>query len=228
MGDALPNAAGNGAIRGSGLGAIAPGETPTVDALWSAVGKTRGLVESLAPGLGFLITYTLTGALVPSVTAPIVLSLGLIAARLLQKTALMPAVAGLVGIGASAGIALWSGRAEDNFLLGFGANALWLGALVMSLLVRRPLLGYLAGSLAGDPTWREKPGTRHIGTVATWLWCALFALRLVVQVPLYLSASIGALAAAKLIMGLPLYAAWLWVTWLLYRAVYGSRPTAAR
>jgi len=118
--------------------------------------------------------------------------------------------------------------AEDNFLLGFGANALWLSALVMSLLVRRPLLGYLAGSLAGDPTWREKPGTSHIGTVATWLWCALFALRLVVQVPLYLSASIGALAAAKLIMGLPLYAAWLWVTWLLYRAVYGSRPTAAR
>jgi hypothetical protein len=56
----------------------------------------------------------------------------------------------------------------------------------------------------------------------------LFALRLVVQVPLYLSASISALAAAKLIMGLPLYAAWLWVTWLLYRAVYGSKASPAR
>jgi hypothetical protein len=59
--------------------------------------------------------------------------------------------------------------------------------------------------------------------VATLLWVGLFGLRLLVQVPLYLSASIGALAAAKLVMGLPLYAAWLWVTWLLYRAVYGSR-----
>jgi len=140
----------------------------------------------------------------------------------------MPAVAGLIGIGASAGIALWSGRAEDNFLLGFGANVLWLIALLISLLIRRPLLGYLAGSLAGDQQWRDQPGTKHIAGVATWLWAGLFALRLAVQVPLYLAASISALAAAKLIMGLPLYAAWLWVTWLLYRAVYGSKASRAR
>jgi hypothetical protein len=64
--------------------------------------------------------------------------------------------------------------------------------------------------------------------VATVLWVGLFGLRLLVQVPLYLSASIGGLAATKLVMGLPLYAAWLWVTWLLYRAVYGSRATRSR
>jgi len=226
--DPLPDSTGQGALRGSGLGALTPGETPTVDALWSAVGKTRGLVESLAPGLGFLITFTVTGELVPSVTAPVALSIVFIVVRLLQKTALMPAIAGLIGIGASAGIALWSGRAEDNFLLGFGANALWLAVLLVSLLIRRPLLGYLAGSLAGDPLWRDQPGTKRIAAVATWLWAGLFAFRLVVQVPLYLSASISALAAAKLIMGLPLYAAWLWVTWLLYRAVYGSRAGSAR
>ena len=228
MVEPLPDKAGKGPLRGSGLGALTPGETPTVDALWSAVGKTRGLVESLAPGLGFLITFTLTGELVPSVTAPVALSVVFIIVRLLQKTALLPAVAGLVGIGASAGIALWSGRAEDNFLLGFGANVLWLIALLISLLIRRPLLGYLAGSLAGDQQWRDQPGTKHIAGVATWLWAGLFALRLAVQVPLYLVASISALAAAKLIMGLPLYAAWLWVTWLLYRAVYGSKASPAR
>jgi hypothetical protein len=64
--------------------------------------------------------------------------------------------------------------------------------------------------------------------VATWLWAGLFGVRLLVQVPLYVSASIGALAGAKLIMGVPLYAAWLWVTWLLYRAVYGSRAASAQ
>jgi len=51
---------------------------------------------------------------------------------------------------------------------------------------------------------------------------------LAIQVPIYLSASITALAATKLIMGLPLYAAWLWVTWLLYRAVYGSAAKQSR
>ena len=227
MGDATADRSLAGEVRG-GLGALTPGETPTVEALWSAVGKTRGLIESVGPGLGFLITYTLTGDVVPSVAAPVALSILFIVVRLFQRTALLPALAGLVGIAASAGIALWSGRAEDNFVLGFGANALWLALLLGSLVVRRPLLGYLAGSLAGDPTWRDQVGTRHVAYVTTWLWAALFALRLAVQVPMYLSASITALAATKLIMGLPLYAAWLWVTWLLYRAVYGSKATESR
>lgn len=228
MDKALPEKSRSAAFTGNGLGALTPGETPTIDALWNAVGKTRGLVESLAPGLGFLITYTVTGELVPSVTAPVALSIMFIFVRLVQKTGVLPAVAGLVGIVASAGIALWSGRAEDNFLLGFGANALWLTVLLISLLIRRPLLGYLAGSLAGDPKWRQQPGTRHIALVSTWFWAGLFALRLMVQVPLYLAASISALAATKLIMGLPLYAAWLWVTWLLYRSVYSSSASSSR
>ena len=227
MGDATPDKSLAGEVRG-GLSALTPGETPTVEALWSAVGKTRGLIESVGPGLGFLITYTLTGDVVPSVAAPVALSILFIVVRLFQRTALLPALAGLVGIAASAGIALWSGRAEDNFVLGFGANALWLVLLLGSLALRRPLLGYLAGSLAGDPTWRDQAGTRHVAYVTTWLWAALFALRLAIQVPMYLSASITALAATKLIMGLPLYAAWLWVTWLLYRAVYGSKATESR
>ena len=228
MSEATPHNHVAGALGGAGFGAIKPGETPTVEALWQAVGRTRGLVESLAPGLGFLITYTLTGELVLSVGAPVVLAVGFILVRLIQRTPVMPAVAGLIGIAASAGVALWSGRAEDNFILGFVVNGLWLGVLLVSLLVRRPVLGYLAGALAGDPQWRSQPGTRRIATVATWLWAGLFGVRLLVQVPLYVSASIGALAGAKLIMGVPLYAAWLWVTWLLYRAVYGSRAASAQ
>ena len=223
MAEPTPSKQMAGALNGAGFGAIKPGETPTVEALWQAVGKTRGLVESLAPGLGFLITFTVTGELVLSVAAPVALAVLFILVRLSQRSPLMPAVAGLIGIGASAGVALWSGRAEDNFVLGFVVNALWLAVLSVSLLVRRPILGYLAGALASDPGWRSQPRTLRIGMVATLLWLGLFGLRLLVQVPLYLSASIGALAAAKLVMGLPLYAAWLWVTWLLYRAVYGSR-----
>ncbi len=227
MGDATADKSLAGEVRG-GLGALTPGETPTVEALWSAVGKTRGLIESVSPGLGFLITYTLTDDVVSSVAAPVALSILFIVVRLFQRTALLPAFAGLVGIAASAGIALWSGRAEDNFVLGFGANVLWLVLLLGSLALRRPLLGYLAGSLAGDTSWRDQAGTRHVAYVTTWLWAGLFALRLAIQVPMYLSASITALAATKLIMGLPFYAAWLWVTWLLYRAVYGSKATEPR
>jgi hypothetical protein len=217
-----------GALGQGGLGAITPGETPTAEALWRAVGQTRGLVESVTPGLVFLITYTVTGELLISVAAPAVLAVLFIVARWWGKTPMMPAVAGLVGIAASAGVALWSGRAEDNFLLGFVVNALWILVLLVSLAIRRPLVGYMAGLLAGDPDWRSQPGTKRIALVATWLWVGLFSLRIGVQVPLYLAGSVSALATTKLIMGLPLYAAWLWVTWLLYRAVYGSKSSPLR
>ena len=136
------------AMRKGGFGSVTPGEAPTLQALWAAIGHTRGLVEALAPGMGFLVTYTLTQELVLSVAAPIALAVIFIAARALQKTAMMPAIAGLVGIAASAGVALWSGRPEDNFVLGFAVNALWVVVLSVSLVVGRPLAGFLAGALA--------------------------------------------------------------------------------
>jgi len=223
MGDQAKRHQWTDALGRGGFGALTPGETPTAPVLWAAIGGARGLVESLGPGLGFLIAFTLTGDLVLSVSAPVALAVGFILVRAVRRTTLTPAVAGLVGIGASAGVALWSGRAEDNFLLGFGVNALWVVALLVSIVVGRPLVGYLAGALAGDPQWRAQLGTRRIAMVATWFWVGLFGARLLVQVPLYLAGAVSALAASKLIMGLPLYAAWLWVTWLLYRAVY-ARP----
>ena len=54
----------------------------------------------------------------------------------------------------------------------------------------------------------------------------MFAARLAVQMPLYFAEQPQLLGTAKLVMGLPLYAATLWVTWLLVRAVY-ARGAAA-
>jgi len=59
-------------------------------------------------------------------------------------------------------------------------------------------------------------------TRATWLWAGLFALRLLVQLPLYLAGAVVALGVARTAMGLPLFALGLWLTWLLVR---GSRAT---
>ena len=58
---------------------------------------------------------------------------------------------------------------------------------------------------------------------ATWLWVGLFGARLAVQVPLYLDGSVGWLGTARLVMGIPLWALVLWLTWVLVR-----RPAAAR
>lgn len=215
------------ALKRSAWAAIDPGETPTPQALWQALGKGRGLVEALLPGLAFLVVYTLTGDVVWSVSAPAVLALLFIGVRAITRSPLMSAVAGLVGILASATVALLSGRAEDNFLLGFIANALWLAGLLVSLALRRPLIGVVYGLLTSDPGWHGRVGVRRVAAVATWMWVGVFSARLAAQVPLYLAGEVATLAVTKLLMGVPLYAAALWITWLLMRAVY-RRDLAAR
>jgi hypothetical protein len=208
------------AARRSGFGRVEPGERPTAQALWGAVGGVRGLIESLLPGFLFLVVFTITGAVRPSVLIPLAVAIVFVLVRAITRTPIGPAVIGLIGIALSAGLALFTGRAEENFVLGFVINSVWLTALLISLAVRRPLLGVITGLVTGDTGWRSDPAKRSILTLTTWLWVGLFAARLGVQVPFYLAENVPALAASRLLMGLPLYAAVLWVTWLMIRAVY--------
>lgn len=218
------------AARNAGFGAVAPGEVPTAASLLTAVGGVRGLIESILPGLGFLVVYTITRELVPSVLAPLGVALLFVAARALSRTMVTPALAGLVGIGVSAALALLTGRPEDNFVPGLVINVASVVVLVVSIVVRWPLIGVIVGLLTNElAEWRDDRAKRRVLTVATWLWVGLFSARLLVQAPLYFAGETEVLAAAKLIMGVPLYAAMLWVTWLLVRAVYApARAEAPR
>ena len=201
-----------------GIGALTPGETPTVDALFGAIGGLRGIIESLTPGLVFLIIFTITGELVPSVIAPVAVAFVALLIRLIQRLPVLPAISGGVGIAASAGLALWTGRAADNFVGGFIINAVSLTVFAVSLLIRKPLVGVLASALSPKVAWMTDPLPRRAVTIATTLWTVFFATRLAAQLPLYFANLTSALAATKLIMGLPLYAGMLWVTWMLLRS----------
>ncbi len=201
-----------------GIAAIVPEDAPTADALFGAIGGVRGIIESLAPGLVFLVVFTVTGQLVPSVAAPVAVAVGFLLVRLIQRLPALPAVSGGIGIALSAGLALWTGRAADNFIGGFVINSISLVAFATSLVLRKPLVGVIAKLIAPQTEWLTAPAPRRAATIASLLWALFFASRLIIQVPLYFSNLTAALAATKLIMGLPLYAAMLWVTWMLLRS----------
>lgn len=214
------------AARRAGIGQVTPGETPTAASLIRAIGGVRGLIESLLPGLAFLVIYTVTSELTPSVVAPVVVAVGFIVVRAVTRSPVMPAVTGLLGVAVSAALALFTGRAEDNFLPGLIINAVSLVVLVVSIIVRWPLIGVIVGLLTGDATgWRSDRAKFRVVLVATWCWVGLFALRLGVEGPLYLAGDAAALGSVKLILGVPLYAAMLWVTWLLVRAAFTHSKT---
>ena len=211
-----PEEAGTPARRG--LGAVQPGETPTRAALWQALGGVRGLVESILPGFAFLVLYAITKDTWISVIPPVVIAAGFFVARLVQRQSPMAAAGGLLIIAVSAASALLTGNANDNFLPGLWINAVLLVVVLVSLVARWPIIGIAYGVLSGDVTrWRGELRTRRAATWATWIWVGLFAARLVVELPLYLAEQTEALALAKLLMGVPLYAVTLWLTWLLLR-----------
>lgn len=214
------------AARKSGLGAVEPGQAPSATALLTAMGGVRGLVESILPGLAFLVIYTITADLFFSVVIPVVIAVVFVLIRAVTRTPWTSALAGVIGLALSAGLALITGRAEDNFVLGFVINGAFLLALLVSLAVRWPLIGVIVSLIRGEGSaWRGDKAKFRVALIATLLWCGLFALRLGVELPLYFAENAGALAALKLILGVPLYAGMLWVTWLLVRAVYGrSEP----
>lgn len=79
---------------------------------------------------------------------------------------------------------------------------------------------HAAGEAPGpmwSTAWRKDSVLVRRYTIATWLWITMFALRLAVQLPLYLNSSVGWLGTARLVMGIPLWGLVLWATWVLVR-----------
>lgn len=223
------------AAEKSGLGALARDEKLSGRDLLTAVGGVRGILEALLPGLVFLVVYSgLTSfagqdaqaALVPALAASVGLAVVFTVVRLVARGQPTQAIAGLIGVLASAALALWSGNARDNYVLGFFTNAAYAVALLVSLLVRWPAIGLIVGFLMGDGVaWRHDKRKYRAAQFLTLVWIGLFVARLAVQVPFYLVDNVEALGATRLLMGVPLYALVLVFSWLVVRAIY---PSSAR
>ncbi len=184
-----------------------------------AIGGVRGLVESTTPGLVFVVVYVATRQLTPALITASVAALVAVVVRLVQRTPVTQALSGVIGVGIGVVWAALTGKAEDYYLWGVLVNVAYGAAFGISVLVRWPLVGVLVALMRNEGMdWRTDPAKDHERrrfVWATWLWTAMFALRLAVQLPLYLSGQVGALGTAKLAMGAPLFAVVLWLTWLL-------------
>lgn len=185
-----------------------------------AVGGPRGAAESILPTLLFLVLSITTGSIPIAVAAAGAVVLVCLVARLVQRQSVSGALGGLIGVALGAVLALRSGRGSDFYAPGIAINAVALAVLLVSLAVRRPLVGTVAAALdARVRAWREDPRARRAYGRATWLFAGLYAAKLLVQVPLLLSGSLAALGMAKLAMGLPAFAVIAYLVWLMHRSV---------
>ena len=199
-----------------------PAQTTDKD-FFHALGGWGALLDIGLPWIAFLIVYGATDHNLRLALIVAVGSAALVAVlRLLRKQPLRNVFGGFVGVLISAWVANRTGDAKDVYVPGLLTN-LGYGALyLITVLIRWPLFGVLYGLITQTGTaWRKDPAMLKGFSRATLVFVGLFAIRLIVQVPLYFTGSLNALGIAKIGLGLPFYALALW---LAYAVLRGSLP----
>ncbi len=188
--------------------------------LLDSIGGPLGIIEAVLPATLFSFTYALTKDALTAVVVAASSSLLFILIRLIQRKALTQAIVGALAIALAAFLALRDGgQAADYFIPGFVTNASYGTVLLISVVIRRPIMGYIAQLLFGLQGWREDRPTYRRLRLVTLIWVGFFSARLAVQLPLYFANAVEALALARAIMGAPAYAGLLALTWVLLRRI---------
>ncbi|UNK72542.1 DUF3159 domain-containing protein [Microbacterium sp. H1-D42] len=199
-------------------------EQTTGHMVWQVIGGWRGVMESVLPLLIFIVTYTTTNHLVLSLGLSVGIAAVFTIVRLVMKSPPVAAFSGLFAAVIAAGLPLFTGRAEDQFVVGFITNIVYGSAFLISALVRWPIIGLVVGFLVGEGVaWRQDARKCRTFTWLSVAWAALFLLRLGLQLPFYYSGDVATLGTVKLVMGIPLFASLLAVTWLVTRRLYPRR-----
>lgn len=186
-----------------------------------ALGGRRGIAEAAVPTILFTALYLTTREVKLAVVVAVAASVALLVIRLVQRSSVQFVVNSMVGIGIGV-FFVWlsarrGGSADDQTLAYFLPGILYNGAyaigFLLSILARWPAVGFMVGAVAGDPTqWRSDPAVVRLCSRLTWFLLIPSALRVAVQLPIYLAGRaatdagwhIAALGFLKLAMGWPL------------------------
>ncbi|MCK9928195.1 DUF3159 domain-containing protein [Frankia sp. Mgl5] len=204
----------SGGSGGSG-GRGTAGESPVT--LAEAVGGPRGIIDSAIPTVAF-VTVNAEAGLTAGIVVAIAAAVGLVVLRVVRHEPVQQAFSGLFAVGFAAFIASRTGSAEGFFLPSIAKNAVCAVVGLGSVLVGRPVGGYvMAGFDQRYSDWRETPSVRRAAVWATFVWIAVFAARFAIQGVLYLAGESGWLAAANIVLGLPLFGTAVLATFAIVR-----------
>jgi hypothetical protein len=168
--------------------------------------------ELLASALGGWSGRDLETTLYASVGTAAVLAL----LRLVRRQSLQQVFSGLIGIAIAAFLAKRTGNADNFFLPGIITNAVYASACLISIAVHKPLLGYVIEVMRGRAmSWVKDPEAHRLFSTITWLWALIFGVRVAIMFPLYLLGQTAALGTLKIILGYPLFALGIFVTFKL-------------
>lgn len=220
-----------------GLASLAQQDDNEEFSIITVIGGPRGVVESMLPGLLFMIMFVITHDLKLTIIVSAVLAVVQVLVRLIQRQSVWGALGGLLAVGICLIWAWKTGEARNYYVYGFITNAVCIVALLISMLVKIPGLGFLVEFIRTLPTehyrawlksWRSDAKLYKAYSIITWLWIGVFALRLLVQLPLYFTNQVGWLGTTRLLMGLPFWALAIWVSYLIIATPLHDHRVAER
>jgi len=175
--------------------------------LSQALGGWRGMLDSGAPSLVFLLAYLISHHnLELSIKLAVISGALLAVERLLRRKSLQQVLSGGVGLAISAYITQRSGQAENFFLPGILWNLGYFVVCLLSIVIKKPVLGFMIAGLKGqDMSWTRDDSVYRAYSTVTLLWVGIFGLRVAIMLPLYIAGAVTALGTVKLVLGWPLY-----------------------
>ena len=186
-------------------------------AILEQMGGVSGLIYSSLPVLVFVPVSSLFG-LKWAIGAALGVAALILVWRLIRRETLQPAVSGFFAVGVSALIAYLVGESKGYFLLGIWSSLVYAGVFALSVVIRRPIVGYAWGWVNGrDRDWRGVRRAVVAFDVATCVWALVFGARFLVQNRLYDDDQTGLLGVARIAMGWPLTAVAALATYLAIR-----------
>jgi len=219
----------------------APATVATVEAvvrhqLATALGGRRGMLEGALPTLLFTFVWLGTKELRAALLVSLLVAVVILVARLVQHSTIQFVANALFGIGLGwifVQLAARSGGSADEqalafFLPGLIYTTVYSVGVATSCLVGWPLVGFMLGSVTGDPTaWHADRQVVRLCSRLTWVLILPGIVGVALQGPVFLAGWSGAISASNAVLALgtlryglgwPLrFAALGAMTWLLAR-----------
>jgi hypothetical protein len=125
--------------------------------LLASVGGVQGLIESTLPGFLYVLTFAIWGNLTISITVVGVAVCLLTIRHIVMKRPLSQLVGSLIGIALAIYLTLRpGGQAGDFYLKDFWTNGIYGSVLLLSVIIRFPIIGVMVGLFTNQGlTWRK-------------------------------------------------------------------------
>ncbi|MFB7061226.1 DUF3159 domain-containing protein [Streptomyces sp. NPDC056300] len=188
----------------------------TEAALFEAFGGVRGMVETVLPGLLFVTIFTVNKDLHISAIAALVVSLLLVAVRLIRRDTVKHAFSGVFGVAFGVVFAMMTGNAKDFYLPGMLYTLGLALAYLITTLAGVPLIGLILGPVFKENlSWRTRnPGRRKAYAKASYAWGLILLAKCAILFPLYWWADTTQFGWVLVALKIPPFLLAVYLTWV--------------